>query len=292
MEPKPITTWSATRAFFTGGCSGGAIRELNRAFGQAMDAEERAVSPLMGGLKMQGYQCGALWGAALAAGAQAHRVMGPGPQAEAAALYLCQQLASGFLERSGSIDCDDLNDLEMKRMNPMGIFAHFFLKGGTVRCLKLCTGWSKLALETIQEGIEEPASEPPQAPVSCAAELARRVGATEQQVCMAAGLAGGIGLSGDACGALGAAVWLLAMRVSEEHEVADVWDHEVFESRFEAMMARYLEAAEYNMECNEVVGRRFEDVHDHAVWVQGGGCSAIIDALAEGVTTPPTPPTP
>ena len=39
--------------------------------------EERAADPWAGGL-MQGYQCGQLWDAALAAGAQAHRLWGAG----------------------------------------------------------------------------------------------------------------------------------------------------------------------------------------------------------------------
>jgi hypothetical protein len=33
-----------------------------------------------------GYQCGMIWGATLAAGAQAYRLLGPGPQAETAAI--------------------------------------------------------------------------------------------------------------------------------------------------------------------------------------------------------------
>ncbi len=69
--------------------------------------------------------------------------------------------------------------------------------------------------------------------------------------------------------------------------MGDVWDHEVFE----ALVATRMQAAEYTMECSEVVGRRVEDEHDHAAWAQGGGCSTIIDAPGEGVATPPTPPT-
>ena len=73
------------------------------------------------------------------------------------------------------------------------------------------------------------------------------------------------------------------MRVSEEHSVADVWDHEVFEARYEAMMASYLEASDFRMECAEVVGGRFEGVDDHAAWLRGGGCGGILDALVEAV---------
>ncbi len=37
--------------------------------------------PLAGGIVGNGYQCGMIWGAALAAGAQAYRLLGTGPVA-------------------------------------------------------------------------------------------------------------------------------------------------------------------------------------------------------------------
>ena len=40
---------------------------------------------------------------------------------------------------------------------------------------------------------------------------------TEKHIVMAAGFAGGIGLSGGGCGALGAAIWIIGMRYSQEN---------------------------------------------------------------------------
>ena len=51
----------------------------------------------------------------------------------------------------------------------------------------------------------------PPAPVSCAAVLAQKMGASDLHTVMAAGFAGGIGLSGGGCGALGAAIWITGM---------------------------------------------------------------------------------
>ena len=42
------------------------------------------------------------------------------------------------------------------------------------------------------------------------------MGVSEMHTVMAAGLAGGIGLSGGACGALGAAIWINGMNDSQE----------------------------------------------------------------------------
>lgn len=51
--------------------------------------------PFAGGIMQRGYQCGMIWGAALAAGAEAHRLHGPGPQAETAAI-----MAAGLAGRN------------------------------------------------------------------------------------------------------------------------------------------------------------------------------------------------
>ncbi len=57
----------------------------------------------------------------------------------------------------------------------------------------------------------------------------------------------------------------------------------LFEARFEALLKRYLEASDYEMECAEVVGRKFATLEEHLAWLEQGGCASIIDALAEGV---------
>ncbi len=140
MIPPKITQLAAARSLMSAGCSPGQLEMIDAAFGCSLPEEEKALEPLMGGLMMHGYQCGALWGAALAAGARAHAVLGPGPQAELATLKACQQIATAFQERNGSLDCGDINDLEMKGLHPLRLFTHFFVRGGTIRCVKVCAG--------------------------------------------------------------------------------------------------------------------------------------------------------
>ena len=45
-------------------------------------------------------------------------------------------------------------------------------------------------------------------------------------------------------------------------------------------MDRFLASADYEFECASIVGRKFEDVADHAQYVREGGCAKIISALA------------
>jgi hypothetical protein len=56
-----------------GACSSTFFYILNREFGYPMETEVRAADPLAGGIMQQGYQCGMLWGSALAVGAESFR---------------------------------------------------------------------------------------------------------------------------------------------------------------------------------------------------------------------------
>ncbi len=70
--------------------------------------------------------------------------------------------------------------------------------------------YAKDAYSQISALSEENIKAPPH-PVSCSAMLAQKMGVSEMHRVMAAGFAGGIGLSGGACGALGAAIWITGM---------------------------------------------------------------------------------
>ena len=87
-----ISSMRTVGAFLNGrACSDTLCHVLNRAFGQPMQREERAAMPLAGGIMQYGHQCGMLWGATLAAGAQAFRLLGASPQAEAGAILAAQK---------------------------------------------------------------------------------------------------------------------------------------------------------------------------------------------------------
>jgi hypothetical protein len=93
---------------------------------------------------------------------------------------------------------------------------------------------------------------------------------------MAAGFAGGIGLSGGACGALGAAIWIIGMDCAKEGvEFTDFNNPRVV-----GAVERFLEGADYEFECSKIVGRQFENIADHAAYLRDGGCSKIIEVLA------------
>jgi hypothetical protein len=93
---------------------------------------------------------------------------------------------------------------------------------------------------------------------------------------MAAGLAGGIGLSGGACGALGTAIWLSSVMNHVETDGTINFNGPAAS----AMTEKFLESSDYEFECAKIAGRKFENAADHAAYVRGGGCAKIIEALA------------
>lgn len=248
---------------------------VDGSFDHPLRLEEKASAPLAGGIMQQGYQCGMLWGAALAAGAQAFRRHGPGPEAETEALVASQRLVATFQARNQEINCSDLTHLNWKSNSQRQILK-FFLRGGPIGCFRMAADYAQAAFDEIETSISDEPAELPPDPVSCTAVLARRLGASELHAVLAAGLAGGIGLSGGACGALGATIWLLGLNSLQSGNGKIGFTPPGAEEALE----RFLVSADYEFECAAIVGRTFENAADHAEYVRNGGCAQIIAALA------------
>ncbi|MFC1585978.1 C-GCAxxG-C-C family (seleno)protein, partial [Fibrobacterota bacterium] len=94
-------------------------------------------------------------------------------------------------------------------------------------------------------------------------------------------LAGGMGLCGGACGALGAAVWIMGMGMVDDPNIKNLWSDKVFKARFAEVVDGFLKKTDYKFECSEIVGRKFEDIKAHADYVGEGGCSELIETIAD-----------
>jgi len=250
---------------------------VDGSFGRPLKREEKAAMPFAGGIANQGYQCGMLWGAALAAGAQAYRLLGPGPQAEAAAIIAAQRLVESFRARTkNEINCLEITEINLQGENSALPILKFLFKGGPIGCFRMAAGYAPEAFSAINAALSEKPIETPSPPVSCAAMLAQKMGLPEMHTVMVAGFAGGIGLSGGACGVLGAAIWITGMNNRSEEpiglNVMDSWAGDLIE--------RFLESSDYEFECSEIVGRRFENPDEHADYLSDGGCIKIIGGLA------------
>lgn len=240
-----------------------------------MEFEEHAADPLAGGM-MQGYQCGMLWGAALAAGAQAYRLFGAGPQAEAMAISAAQGIVASFRAQNKSIDCREITGIDMSSAS-FRMIVRFLVKTGlTGSCFGMAARYARAAFGEICTTFSEKHVEALPGPVSCSAMLAQEMGVSDLHTVMAAGFAGGIGLSGSGCGALGAAIWIAGTKILENGGKVSFKA-----SHASDMLARFAECTDHEFECSRIAGRKFADVADHAGYLRDGGCSEIIKVLVE-----------
>ncbi|MCX6560019.1 MAG: C-GCAxxG-C-C family protein [Candidatus Aminicenantes bacterium] len=275
MTPR-LSSFATVRTFLkVGTCSEAMGHVLDRAFGHPSKPEESATAPLAGGILQHGYQCGLIWGAALAAGAQSYRCLGSGPEAEAAALRAAQSLVSSFRTRNGEINCLELTECDWRKPSKV---MKYLVKGGTIKCFRMAARFPPVAYDDIRKAMAAHPPDAPVFPVSCTAELARRLGASDLQAMMAAGWAGGIGLSGGACGALGVAIWIsgLARLKGGARRVKMV------DPAASKIVDRFVPCAGYEFECSKIVGRTFTSVADHADYIKSGGCAKILATLAAG----------
>lgn len=252
---------------------------LDRAFDTPLEPEEHAAVPFAGGIKQNGYQCGMIWGSVLAAGAQAHKVYGPGAESQTRAVAAAQKLVETFRADTGEINCYEITEID-KDSSAMQMVTYFLLKGGTVSCMKMAGRFAPKAFEDIKSIMNAEIGETAELPVSCAARVAEHLGADPRQTVMASGLAGGIGLCGGGCGALGTAIWFKGMEMQKDPEVKNLWQDKTFTPAFDELVERFLAASDYEFECEQITGRKFETPAEHAAFIKDGGCARIIEAMS------------
>jgi putative redox-active protein with C_GCAxxG_C_C motif len=251
------------------------LRVLNCAYDHPWEPEEKAALPFAGGIMQHGYQCGMIWGAVLAAGVQAYKLHGSGPQAEATAIIAAQRLVESFRALCKDINCVEITGID-KSSSVMQMIIFFLLKGGTISCLRMSAKFAMAAFSEINTALSEESSAVPSTPVSCAAMVAHKMGVSDLHMVMAAGFAGGIGLSGGACGALGASIWIKGMKNLLEGDTKINFKSPAALNTIQ----RFLKCSDYQFECRDIVGRKFKDIEDHACYLRTGGCSKLIDVLA------------
>jgi hypothetical protein len=153
---------------------------------------------------------------------------------------------------------------------------YFLIKGGVISCFRRATRYAKAAFKEVSADLSMENSKALNPPVSCSAVLARKMGASDLQATMASGFAGGIGLCGGACGALGAAIWIIALNTIREQDGKLAFN----DARASKAIERFTKVSDYKFECSSIVGRTFDSVDDHADYLRDGGCSEIIETLA------------
>ncbi len=256
-----------------GTCSRTFFYILNREFGHQKELEERAADSLAGGIMQKGHQCGMLWGASLAVGAEAYRKCENQNQAIAVAVNATQKLMISFSERENTINCRDITHCDFSNKLSM---AKYFFSGRFLHCFNLADQWAPEAVKSAIEGLstkEVSANEC----MSCATEVAKKMGASNEEMIMVAGFAGGLGLSGAACGALSAAIWMKSLKWCREElkksSLKNPYSKETLNIFYQATNSKIL--------CSDITSNHFKNISEHTKFIKNGGCNELIETLAK-----------
>jgi hypothetical protein len=242
-------------------------------FDHLKESHERALDPLAGGIIQQGYQCGMLWGASMAAGAEAYRRCRDFDKAVALAIIATQHLTDSFLKRTKSMDCYDITQCDWT--SKKSITKHM-ITGKVFSCFWLLEKWAPEAVKAAYEGLDQNYDNLPPSCISCASKVAKRMGATDEEAVMVAGFAGGIGLSGNACGALGAAIWVKTLEQCKKYPGKSFFSNP--EAR--ELLEKFYRLTNFEIQCSDICGRTFETSKDHTEFISNKGCKELIEELS------------
>ena len=256
-----------------GTCSRTLFYILNREFGHPLENEEQAADPLCGGIMQQGYQCGLICGATLAVGAESSRRRDEVGPAIGLAIEATMFMMDSFHKRAGSQDCLDITEADFSKKTGL---AKFLVTGKFVSCFKLADRWAPEAIAAAKEGLARDSSTT-STPVSCASEVVKAMGATRDEQVTVAGFAGGMGLSGGACGALSAAIWMNSLKWCRENPGKSAFPNPRATETLEAFFA----AADYEFDCHKICGLHFKSIDAHSEYIRSGGCAKLIEALSK-----------
>lgn len=276
MKPKKVRRDFKSVFMKKGTCSNTLFYILNRESGHLKENEERAADPLAGGLMQTGHQCGMLWGSTLAVGAEAFRRQGKNrDQAIAAAITATQHLVEAFSKTARSVDCRDITGCDFN--SKLGLWKAFFF-GRFIRCFALVDKWALKAIQAEAEGLSLAQTVLPEQPISCASEVAQRMGASDEEMVMVAGFAGGIGLSGNACGALAAAIWMNTLVWCKKHpgKTPPYFNN----PNTKNILKEFYGATDAKILCHEITGKYFKTIGEHAEFIKNNGCDKLLQVLA------------
>jgi C_GCAxxG_C_C family probable redox protein len=263
-----------------GACSHAMFHILNHEFDNPREYEEKASDLLAGGIAQKGHQCGMLWGGTLAVGAESYRRYSDQSEAIASAVTASQYLVESFVKRTKSANCRDISRVDWESKLDLAIYMVKTIMQGFIYspCFNLIVKWTPEAIQAANHGLsaklvrEQPC-------LSCASEVVKKMGASDEEAMMVAGFAGGIGLSGNACGVLGAVIWYKMLDWGKKHPGKTP---AMFNNQDAKMILRafYIQT-DSEILCSKICGKQFSSIDEHSEYVKSGGCGMLIDSMAK-----------
>lgn len=258
-----------------GTCSQTFYYILNREFNDHNEIHEIASDPLVGGIMQLGHQCGLLMGSTLAVGKESFKRFDDPKMATFMAIMASKDVRDAFDKKAGSVNCRDITGTDFSSKVQLAKF--MLLK--TRSCMKLADKWTEDAIGSAKKGLSVPPESLDHEPMSCASEVARRMGATDEEITTVAGFAGGLGLGGDACGALIAAMWVRSIEFTKDNPGKPVHSN----MNASNVLFTFDDATQSKYKCSEICGKKFSTVEEHSDFIRNGGCNELMDALVNSI---------
>ncbi len=274
---KPTFNKKEIRKLFMqkGSCSHLFFYLMNHTYGQNREDEEQAIDQLAGGIAERGYQCGMLWGTSMGASAEAYRIHKNKDQAIASAVSTTKQVIDAFVEITDSPDCIDISNTDFSKA-----FSKLKMIFSAGVCFDLANKWYPKAIKTTEKCLSQNTTVQ-NTVATCSSEVVRKMGGSDEEMVMVSGFAGGLGLSGNGCGALSATIWMKTLEWCRKNPEKKGYSYQGIED----ILAIFDEAAQGEMLCSKIAGKQFNSLEDHTEFIKKGGCKKIIDVLAETKTS-------
>lgn len=262
-----------------GACSHAMFHLLNHEFSNSAEDAEKASDLLAGGIAQKGHQCGMLWGASLACGTEAYRNSKTVGSATSSAIIASGELMKSFTARTKSPNCRDIAKVNWDNKLEFILYMLKIVARGFVYspCFNLIAKWTPEAVSAAKAVFAKPTNDISHC-LSCASETVKKMGGTDQEAVMVAGFAGGIGLSGHACGALAAAIWYKMLQKNKQNKNAKT-DYMNNPDAKKILRSFYMQT-DSEVLCKNICGQTFKTATEHTDYIKNGGCKNLIDALA------------
>ena len=223
-----------------------------------------------------------LWGSSLAIGAEAYRRCEDLDRAMRVAVRATREVMASFSEKEKTINCREITHCDF---SSKWSFAKYFLSGRFLHCFKLAQEWAPDAVQAALQGLEKGENSMGGVigsechSMNCASLVAKKLGASEEEMVMVAGFAGGLGLSGGGCGALSAAIWMRSLSWCRENMGKSSYKN----PEATRTLRLFEKVSGKRFLCSELTGQTFKSYDQHSDFIHQGGCGKIIRALTESL---------
>lgn len=244
----------------------------------------------------QGQACGHLWGAVLAAGIRAAKELDGAERITTATLEAARRLTGALSDDGWAFTCYENTACDF---TTLGGKVKYMRSEKPKACGRKALVWASRANSVIDEVLAEydaagEASGCENCAVACMSKIVEETGRGADEIPIVAGFAGGLGLSGNICGALAVGVFALSVKHYRDADTdrrdsklrAAIQELNLIETDLRRLPARLQSDFEKRFGstlCREIAGRNFDDADDHSSYLTDGGCRDVVQFVAAWV---------